>query len=88
MFNRSRRKIILSIMGSLILLFAVTLSVILFASYREVRQQNSEMLERYAELYYLEDQPGGRTDQEPADSKPPALANPSATAAETLTTFG
>ena len=71
MFNRSRRKIILSIMGSLILLFAVTLSVILFASYREVRQQNSEMLERYAELYYLEDQPGSRTDQEPADSKPP-----------------
>ncbi len=28
MFNRSRKKIILSIMGSLILLFSVTLSVI------------------------------------------------------------
>ena len=40
MFSRSRRKIILAIMGSLILLFAVTLSVILFASFREVRQEN------------------------------------------------
>ena len=44
-------------MLSLILLFAVTLSVIMLASYREIRQQNSEMLERYAELYSLDLQP-------------------------------
>ncbi len=51
MFNRSRKKIIVSIMGSLILLFTVTLSVIMLASYREIRTQNSEMLKHYAENY-------------------------------------
>ena len=56
MFSKSRNKIIVSIMGSLILLFAVTLSVIMLASYREMRQQNTKMLERYAELYSLEQQ--------------------------------
>lgn len=58
MFRRSRKKIILSIMGSLILLFAITLSVIMLASYREMRQQNTEMLERYIEMYSLDQQPG------------------------------
>ena len=58
MFNKSRRKIILSIMGSLALLFVVTLSVIMLASYREIRMQNNRMLERYAELYSL-DGPSG-----------------------------
>ena len=57
MFNRSRRKIILSIMGSLILLFTITLSVILYASYQEIRQENMDMLERHAELYYLGKEP-------------------------------
>ena len=56
MFSRSRKKIILSIMLSLILLFAVTLSVIMLASYREIRQRNAEMLERYVELYSLDQQ--------------------------------
>ena len=60
MFNRSRNKIILSIMGSLILLFIVTLSVILFASFREVRQKNLGILERYVDLYSIEQEPGGR----------------------------
>ena len=71
MFNRSRRKIILSIMGSLILLFAITMSVILFASYREVRQENMDMLERHVELYYLEGdgEPGNQDDSAP---EPPA----------------
>ena len=52
MFRKSRRKIILAIMASLILLFAVTLSVIMLASYHEIRQQSSKMLERYVELYF------------------------------------
>ena len=51
MFNRSRKKIILSIMGSLILLFSVTLSVILAASFREVRHRNSKMLEHYVQTW-------------------------------------
>ena len=38
-------------MGSLILLFSVTLSVILAASFREVRHRNSKMLEHYVTLH-------------------------------------
>ena len=70
MFNRSRRKIILSIMGSLILLFVVTLAVILFASYREIRQSNADMLERYVELYALENQPARQEDPEQGPEPP------------------
>ena len=55
MFRRSRRKIILSIMGSLILLFAVTLSVILLARFGEIRHKNVEMLERYVAEYSLDE---------------------------------
>lgn len=51
MFSRSRRKIILSIMISLVLLFSVTLSVIALASYREIRRQNIQMLEQFADQY-------------------------------------
>ena len=67
MFSKSRRKIILSIMGSLILLFAITLSVIMFASYREIRQKNMDMLERNVELYYLDEESDHHNDpaQEP-----------------------
>ncbi len=54
MFKETRRRIIIAIMMSLVLLFSVTLSVILFASYREVRKNNSEKLERYMELYLLD----------------------------------
>ena len=69
MFKRSRKKIILAIMGSLILLFAITLSVILLASYREIRQENMEMLKRHVELYYLENKTGGSSDV-PPDTQP------------------
>ncbi|MBO4717442.1 MAG: HAMP domain-containing histidine kinase, partial [Spirochaetales bacterium] len=84
MFKSSRVKIILSIMGSLLILFAITLSVILLASYREIRNNNSEKLERYADLFLLNSQsqdqappePNSeskseqRTNQTPPDSKP------------------
>ena len=42
-------------MGSLILLFAVTLSVILLASFGEIRHKNVEMLERYVAEYSLDE---------------------------------
>lgn len=58
MFSRSRRKIVLAIMGSLLFLFAITLSVIMIASSREIRQRNMEMLERHVELFYQEQEPG------------------------------
>ena len=65
MFKRSRKKIILAIMGSLILLFAITLSVIMLASYREIRQENMAMLKRHVELYYLDGETGGPPDLPP-----------------------
>ena len=65
MFNRSRNKIILSIMGSLVLLFVITLSVILFASFREVRQKNLDILERFVDLYTIEQRPGSRDNPGP-----------------------
>ena len=76
MFSRSRRKIILAIMGSLILLFALTLSVILFASFREVRQENMDMLKEHVALYYLEGEPDGPGSREPQKAKPPADKKP------------
>ena len=54
MFNQSRRKIILLIMGLLVLLFVVTMAIIVFASFREIRHKNLEMLERYVEMYSLD----------------------------------
>ena len=68
MFKRSRKKIILAIMGSLILLFAITLSVIMLASYREIRQENMAMLKRHVELYYLDGETGSSV--VPPDSPP------------------
>ena len=52
-------------MGALVLLFAITLSVIMLASYREIRRENMEMLKRHVELYYLEDEAGGPADIPP-----------------------
>ena len=73
MFSRSRKKIISSIMLSLIFLLATTLSVILLASYREIRHRDFEMLERYVEIYTLERQPGTLTppDFGPGNQSPP-----------------
>ena len=71
MFKRSRKKIILAIMGSLVLLFAITLSVIMLASYREIRQENMAMLKRHVELYYLDSETGGPV--VPPDAPPEAF---------------
>lgn len=56
MFKRTRRRIIISIMGSLSLLFIITLSVILLASYREMQRNNLKKLEKYADMYLPESQ--------------------------------
>lgn len=64
MFSKSRKKIILSIMGSIIILFAVTLSVILLASFREIRQKNLDMLERYVEDYSIDNKEKDRRNKD------------------------
>lgn len=64
MFSKSKKKIILSIMGSIIILFALTLSVILFASFREIRQKNLDMLERYVEDYSIDNKKQNRNNKD------------------------
>lgn len=64
MFSKSRKKIILSIMGSIIILFALTLSVILLASFREIRQKNLDMLERYVEDYSIDNKEKDRKNKD------------------------
>ena len=73
MFSRSRKKIVLSIMLSLVLLFGVTLSVIMLASYHEIRQQSTEMLEQYVELYSPDQksEPEKAPDVKPGNQEPP-----------------
>ncbi len=61
-------------MGSLLVLFAVTLGLILFASYREIRSANSEMLERYSDLFLLDSQ--GEPPQAPPEPRPETEGQP------------
>ena len=82
MFNRSRRKIILSIMISLVLLFCVTLSVIVLANYQEIRKENARMLEQFADQY-SPDQPQGwmkepDSSPDPDGERPDRLPDPGA----------
>lgn len=60
-------------MVSLILLFAVTLSVILFASYQQIQKKSSDILQDYIEAYSLEQEPGKPDGPEPGrpDNNPP-----------------
>lgn len=73
MFNRSRNKIIASIMGALVLLFGLTLTIITLASYRDMQMKSREMLDRYVGLYSLDQQPGTQNDAgpEPMMGEPP-----------------
>ena len=72
-------------MLSLILLFIATISVIMAASFREIRQRNAEMLARYAQLYDLRREqgvpelppmPDGKNDPGPGPAEAPWDARP------------
>lgn len=73
MFKKSRRRIVAAIMSVLVLLFLGTLAVFYGFSYFEVSSTNHEMLERYAALYSLDEQPG---DSLPPDDIAPPDMNP------------
>ena len=72
MFRKSRKKIVASIMGTLILLLAVTLTAIVLSEYYENRKQSSEMLERYVSLYSLDNPPN----EEPGIPRDPDRIGP------------
>ncbi len=72
MFKKTRRRIILSIMGSLTSLFIITLSVILFASFSQMKRENMEKLERYSNMFLLENQ---KNAEDSHANEPPAPPN-------------
>ena len=53
MFKKSRRKIVVTIMSVLVLLWVGTLGVIYASSYFEMTEQNREMLQAHAGMYNL-----------------------------------
>ncbi len=57
MFKRSRRKIVISIMSILVLLWGFTLGVIYASSYFEMTRENTMMLKAYAQRYTLPGRP-------------------------------
>lgn len=75
MFKKSRVKIILAVMVSIIILLFGTLAVILGTSYAQMNTDNSRMLEQYVREYRIEenekdDAPNGRTNIKPGEDKP------------------
>lgn len=62
MFKKTKRKIVFAIVFSLLILMAVTLSVIYLSNRIALRRENEAMLEMYVERYTL--------DSDPAEPKP------------------
>ncbi len=75
MFKKSRVKIILAVMVSIIILLFGTLAVILGTSYAQMSTDNSRMLEQYVREYRIEeneknDALNGRANIKPGEDKP------------------
>ncbi|MBR6045706.1 MAG: GHKL domain-containing protein [Ruminococcus sp.] len=87
MFRRSRKRIVASVMLSLVLFLVITIGVIYTSSYLRIRNQNIEMLRRYVGLYSLDEQPGEGSPPE-FDGEPPSDIPPDAETPEyKLSTF-
>ena len=76
MFSRTRRRIVAAIMAALILFLLTTLLVIYLSSYRSIRRQNAEMLERHADMYLLEGGRGGDLTEQPPPLEEPRKNDP------------
>ena len=74
MFNKTRRRIVFTVVGSLLALMAVTLATIYFSNVAALQRENRKMLRTYAERYSLDEQPeipdGERPEGERPDGKP------------------
>jgi len=57
-FRKTRKKIVASIIGALVVLFTITLSVIILTSYFDTKKRNDDMLTHYTQLYTIEHLPG------------------------------
>lgn len=54
MFNKSKRKIVFAIVGSLFILLAVTLITIYVSNNLSIQKENKEMLQQYVDRYSIE----------------------------------
>ena len=71
MFRKSRKRIVATVMAALIVFLIVTLGVIYGSSYYELKKQNAQMLQRYADAYFPEMPMEERDNPE----RPPEAAN-------------
>ena len=69
MFHKTKRKIVFAVVGSLLVLMAVTLTAIYEINKVMLQRDNIEMLQTYAERYSLDKQPTSPADNKP-NSKP------------------
>ncbi|MBQ9551547.1 MAG: HAMP domain-containing histidine kinase [Clostridia bacterium] len=69
MFHKTKRKIVFAVVGSLLVLMAVTLTAIYGINKAVLQRENIEMLQTYAERYSLDKQPSSAADGKPG-SKP------------------
>ncbi len=77
MFNKTRRKIVFTVVLSLLILMAVTLATIYLSNRAVLQRESREMLKTYVERYSLEDEPGSdggemKPDRKPEDGERPA----------------
>ncbi len=72
-FERSRQQIVVVIMAVFLLLFTITLAAIYIVSYRELYQENQDMLEVYIEQYRENGNPSQieSIEELPQDDNPP-----------------
>ena len=65
MFNKTRRKIVFAVVGSLLALLAVTLTAIYGLNEAALQRKNEDMLKMYAERYSLDETPFSPGDEIP-----------------------
>lgn len=71
MFNKTRRKIVFTVVFSLLALMTVTLVTIYVSNRIALQQESEEMLKTYVERFSLDDRPGERDGEKP-DGRPDA----------------
>ena len=77
MFKRTKLRITLAILGSLLIFLGITLTAVVLSHYYEISRENMTLLEHYIEIYDLRDQPGGEKKGDgakPEDTPPDAHA--------------
>ncbi len=72
MFNKTRRKIVFTVVFSLLTLMAVTFATIYLSNRLALQRENEEMLKTYVDRYSLEDQPANPVDGGRPENKPSA----------------